>query len=177
MVGSITFFTFLYALAIGSPRGVQQTEQQGRTCTCACTENHAGLCASDAARRCKTRYAHRRRRRPSEPPAVAVLSHVGRRDRRRHACAPHPRPTWEVASHKHVLLSQARQHHGQHRQVAGATARQPSMYKRPELDTHLTSAHTGGRPCLGVAGDVDGNRRGDLVPTLGENREDMPRPP
>ena len=27
-----------------------------------------------------------------------------------------------------------------------------------------------------VAGDVDGNRSGDLVPTRGEHREDMPRP-
>ena len=51
------------------------------------------------------------------------------------------------------------------------------MLKRPVLDTQLTSAHTG-RPslpaCRSWSIDFDG---GDLVSTLGEHREDMPRPP
>ena len=51
------------------------------------------------------------------------------------------------------------------------------MRQRPELDLNLHPLTPGGAVLVSLSQVVDRFRRGDLPPTLGEHREDMPRPP
>ena len=115
----------------------------------------AGLRASDAASDSETRCPHRRRP-PSEPSAVGAITSV---DETAGASAPAPLPRRHEKFH---LTSKPgcseRANIGYNRRCNCPS--QPSMLTRPELDTLLTPAHTGGHPCLGVAASRSGSTRG-----------------
>ena len=114
----------------------------------------AGLRASDAASGSETRCPHRRRP-PGERAAVGAITTV---DETAGASAPARLPRRHEKFHRTSRPGYSeRANIGYDRRCNCPP--QTSMLTRPELDILLTPAHTGGHPCLGVAGSRSASTR------------------